>query len=154
MHVQPLHALAPHADPAVALERRVPLLVDDRLLLGARERMRRGRGDREPLPLRGGGRGAAQQPQRLLGRGSVGAHARRRLEHGREQLGLQHTRKLDPRHTGEDPVDRRDLVERAGVEDHQLLLDAERERDALAERVWDHVAALTPCTGRPAATHA
>ena len=38
----------------------------------------------------------------------------------------------------QDPVDGRDLLERLGVEDHQLLLDPERERRARAERVRDH----------------
>ena len=57
----------------------------------------------------------------------------------------------------QDPVDRGDLFEGLRVEDHQLLLDAERERRGLAEPLLsdhDWVCALTPCTGRPAATHA
>ena len=57
----------------------------------------------------------------------------------------------------QDPVDRGDLAEGLRVEDHQLLLDAERERRGLAEPLLadhDWVCALTPCTGRPAATQA
>ena len=47
-----------------------------------------------------------------------------------------------PRHGGEHGVDVLDEVERLGVEQHVLLLDAERVRVALAERVVEDAAAL------------
>ena len=45
-------------------------------------------------------------------------------------------------------------LERLGVEDHHLLLDAERERRRLPEVSFDHALPRMPCTGRPAASHA
>ena len=134
VHVQPLHALPAHGDAAVADERHVALLLDDRLRLRARERVRRRRRDREAL------------------RAAAAAAARRSAGSARVDLAAVDAQtsvfvsKTDanssvftrpgsssPSTPREDPVDRGDLLERLRVEDHQLLLDAERERRRLAE---------------------
>ena len=95
VHVQPLHALAPDGDAAVADERHVALLLDDRLRLGQRERMRRGRGDREALAPRR----RPRPPRRSAGSAAstsatVVADVGVRLEDRREELGLQPPRQL------------------------------------------------------------
>ncbi len=115
--------------------------------------MRAGGGDGEPFTLRRTRRSGPQDGKRLVDLADVRADAGVRLEHGREELGLQSPRQVDALDAAQDPVDCRDLLVRLRVEDHQLLLDTERERRALAEVPLDH-AVLTPCTGRPAAIHA
>ena len=154
VHVQALHPLAPDGDAAVADERHVALLLDDRLRFGQRERMRCGRRDREPLGL-GGVRGCPPEHRQRSsdlghGRADVGVG----LEDRGEELGLQPPRQLAALDALQDAIDRCDLLVRLRVEDHQLLLDAERELRRAAELLLDHVLARTPCTGRPAATQA
>ena len=153
MYVQPLHALAADRDAAVACERDVALLLDDRLRLGTRERVGCPGGDREPFGLCGPHRRAPQHHQRVGGLGHGLADVRVRLEHRGEELGLQPPGQLETFDAAQQPVDRCDLLEGRGVDDHQLFFDTERKRRALAEVNFDH-AVLTPCTGRPAATHA
>jgi hypothetical protein len=86
---------------------------------------------------------AAQRRKRVVDLRRRRADARVRLEDRREELGLQRSRQVEPFDARDDPVDRRDLLEGLGVEDHQLLLDAQRERRRLAEPLLDHCA-LTP----------
>jgi hypothetical protein len=136
--VQPLHALAAHGDTAVADEGHVPLFLDDRLRLGQGERMRRGGADRQPFPFRRRCGCAPEHRQRLVDLGHRCAHVGIRLEDGGEQLGLHAAGQVHAFHALEDPVDRRDLLERHGVEDHQLLFDPERQRARLAEVLFDH----------------
>ncbi len=115
--------------------------------------MRAGAGDGEPAPRRRVGGRAPQRPERLDRGGDVGAGIRVQLDDRGEELRLQPARQREALDPGEQRADRTDLVERGRVEDHQLLLDAERERLAGAEGVLDHYF-LTPWTGRPAASHA
>ena len=101
--------------------------------------------------LRGGATQPAQARNRLLDRL---AHRRRQLDHGGVQLGLERSRQVALRRAAHEHVDRRRGLERRGVQDHQLFLDPERERRAIAEVSLDHVLPRMPCTGRPAASHA
>ena len=131
--MQALHALAAHGDAAVGDEAHVALLLDDRLLLRAWQTdASQPPRSRDP-PRRGGGGRSPQRRQSGVHLGDRRADVGVRLEDRREQLGLQAPRQLEPLDAAEDPVDRGDLLERLGVEDHQLLLDSERERRRLAE---------------------
>src|SRR5439155_20286500 len=73
-------------------------------------------------------------------RGGV-AYGRRDLGHGLHQLGVDHRLELVPGAGGKHRVDVLDEVEGLAVEQHVLLLDAERVRIALAERVVEDAAA-------------
>ena len=107
--VQPLHPLPPHRDAAVTDELHVPLLLDDRLRLGQRERVSRGGRDRETFGLgRLGGR-AAERRQRSLVLGDVRADVRVRLEHRCEELGLHLARELAALDSAQHAVDGGDL---------------------------------------------
>ena len=109
--------------------------------------------DRQPFAIRRVRGRVPQRGQRRVDFGDRLADVRVRFEDGREQLGLEPARQLEALDTAQDAVDGRDLVERGRVEDHQFLLDTERERRRLAEVLFDQWV-LTPCTGRPAATQA
>jgi hypothetical protein len=99
--------------------------VDYALLLPSRERVRRRRADREALSLRRLADAATQVLELTGGLAHVATHLRRDLEHGLHQLGLHVALGL-VRHRLDHLLDRRDQLHRLGVDDHQLLLDAER----------------------------
>src|SRR6266403_5451031 len=69
-------------------------------------------------------------------------HGRRDLEDGLHQLGVDPRLELVPGHCGEHRVDMLYEVECLAVEQHVLLLDAERVRIAASEGVVEHAAAL------------
>jgi hypothetical protein len=66
----------------------------------------------------------------------------RDLEYGLHQLGVDPRLELVPGHRGEHRVDVLDEVECLAVEQHVLLLDAERVRIAASEGVVEHADAL------------
>ena len=113
--------------------------------------MRAGGKHREPVLGRPLGDLLPQRPQ--LGLGLLG-----RLDHGRgdlderlEQLGLDPFRRF--------AEDAREAVacglERLRVDEHQLLLHPKRPSRSRAEAAEIHgYLPRTPCTGRPAASHA
>ena len=116
--------------------------------------MRTGGGDdqavrpRDPL---GGCTKLAERGHRLL---DICADARRQLDDRRVQLRLQCARKVELRPAAYEDVDGAGGLERLGVEDHDFLLDTDRQRLRFAEAPFDHVLPRMPCTGRPAAYHA
>ena len=67
------------------------------------------------------------------------------------ELGLQHAGKRAPLDSVDNLTHCRRELERLAVEDPELLLDADGESSP--EVLFDH-RARTPCTGRPAASHA
>jgi hypothetical protein len=81
---------------------------------------------------------AAQRDELLAGGRDALARRRRDLEHGLHQLRLHLPVELG-RDRREQHLDLLGEVEALGVEDHQLLLDADRERGA-GEAVFEHVA--------------
>ena len=153
VHMQPLDALAAHRDAAVADERHVALLLDDRLSLGARERMRRRRCDRETLSSGRGCSGAPQRGQRLVDLRGRRADIRVDLEHRGEELGLQRARAArDHRHRARM---RSTAATWPKVSASRIISSSSTpsENGAVSPNrcVEDHdcVCALTPCTGRP-----
>ena len=129
--VHPEDELAPGDVLELVHELVVAVARGDPLALEQAERMRPGGADAQAL-LRGElGHVAAQAPELAVHVGGRVADGRRDLEHGLHELGR------DPRHelllvdAREHRVDVLDEVERLGVEEHVLLLDAERERVAL-----------------------
>ena len=101
-----------------------------------------------PLLARDAADVAADLAQLLRDLGRRMADGRRDLEHGLHQLRVDDRLELVPGDRGEHGVDVLHEVERLGVEEHVLLLDAERVRVALAERVVEDAAAganLRPC---------
>ena len=103
--------------------------------------MRTGGAELEAVLLRHGGDVRAKLPQRHVHVARRTAHRRRDLEHGLHELGVDPRLELAARHRGEHGVDVLDEVVRLGVEEHVLLLDAEREGIAVAEVVVEHAAA-------------
>ena len=103
--------------------------------------MRAGRGDREALARSGLADDAAQPDELVLRLGRRLADGRVRLDQAGEELGLQPFRP-------EQPLDAGGELERLRVEEHQLLLDAQRQPDG---RTYFP---RTACTGRPAASQA
>ena len=101
----------------------VALVADDALLLPAGERMRAGRADLKaprPRPL---ARERAEREQLAAGGADVRAGRGGDLKDRLQQLGLD---AAGGRILPQDRVDLVREVQRAGVEDHQLLLDADR----------------------------
>ena len=110
--------------------------IDDLLVLPERERVRpRGR-QQQPPPLGDLRHRPAKLPQLLGGLGHALARLGGDLEHRLHQLGLHLPLELR-RHGGEDRLDLLGQAQAVGVEDHQLLLDADRERGAV-EAVFEH----------------
>ncbi len=95
--------------------------------------MRGGGGDHEPIARGSLRRRPPERRQRSIDLGNRRAHVGVRLEHRSEELRLDPSRKLAPCDAVDDAVDRRDLIERLAVEDHQLFLHPEREGRGLAE---------------------
>src|SRR5947199_2231626 len=113
----------------------------DALALEQRKRMRACRADAHALPARDFGHVCADFPQLLLDVGRRATHGRCDLEHRLHQLGVDSGLELVAADGCEDRVDVLDEVERLAVEQHVLLLDAERVCVALAEGVVEHAAA-------------
>ena len=84
----------------------------------------------------------AQLQQLALDVAGGPADRRRDLEHRLHQLGVDPRLELVARDRLQHGVDVLDEVERLAVEEHVLLLDAERVRIGLAERVVEDAAAL------------
>ncbi len=133
--------LAPRDVLHLVDERAIAVLRRDSLRLEERERMRAGRAHAHVLLPRDVG-DVAPDAQQLL------PHARRRvadrrgdLEDRLHQLGVDPRLELVARDRLEHRVDVLDEVERLAVEQHVLLLDAERVRVALAELVIEHASA-------------
>ena len=152
MHVQAVDALPARrvADAPDHLE--VALLLHDRQRLQVRARVSAGGRDDEPVRPRAPAGGGAQLAERSDGLADVGADARVELDHRGVHLGLQRPRQPVGGRVAQEHLDRSDRLQRSGVEDHQLLLDPDRERRRAAEVRLDHL--RMPCTGRPAASHA
>ena len=133
VHVHPEHELAARDvlqlldEPAVAVPRR------DALILRARERMRAGA--REPHAERlDGRRDAAPHGLEVAAQlVDVAAHDRGDLERALHQLGMRAAVERPAREHVGDLVEAGAELERGRVEQHELLLDAQRERLALAE---------------------
>ena len=88
---------------------------------------------------RSGRRRSAKRRQRGVDLGDRRADVGVGLEDRGEELCLDPAGQRLPFDAVDDAVDGGDLLERRGVEDHQLLLDAERERRGLAERAGINV---------------
>ena len=97
-----------------------------------------GRGESEAVTLRGfGGAGTklGERGERLDRRR---ADLGRQLDHRGKQLHFQHAGQRPLLGPGDQRLDPGRESEGLGVEDHQLLLDADREWRALTERLLDH----------------
>ena len=140
--VQTEDQLAPRDVLELVDEMPVAVARGDALALEQRERVSPGRADAHAL-LRGDARHvAAQLAQLAIDLGRRAAHRRRDLEHGLHQLGIDARLELVALGRGEHRLDVLDEVECLAVEQHVLLLDAERVRLAGAEVVVEHAAAL------------
>ena len=119
----------------------VPVARSDPLALEERERVRPGGADAQALLVRDLADVAAELQQLVhhVGRGL--ADGRRDLEHRLHQLGVDPLLELVAGDRGEHGVDVLHEVERLAVEQHVLLLDAERVRVALPELVVEDAAA-------------
>src|SRR5205823_4910229 len=111
------------------------------------------RRDTETVTLRRGRSEPASVGKRLRRLVSVDRRRRVELDDGREELRLQRRRQRRLLGLLQERVHARGERERLGIEDHQLLLDADRPRGPGAEALLDHLP-RTPWTGRPAASHA
>src|SRR6185503_2340089 len=89
-----------------------------------RERVRAGRPDRETVLVRRGLHAAAELAQLLARLARVARGRGRDLEHGLHQLGLDVA--LGRRHRFEHGLDAIHELERLGIDDHELLFDAQR----------------------------
>ena len=141
VHVQPEDQLAPRDVLHLVDEVVVAVARGDALALEEAERMRARRADAQPLLLRDRRDVLPELPQRALDVRRRAAHRRRDLEHRLHQLRVDVRLELVSRDRVEHGVDVLHEVERLGVEQHVLLLDAERVRLALAELVVEHAAA-------------
>ncbi len=152
VHVQSVHTLAARGIADVPDQLEVALLLDDGKRLERRGRMRTGRRHGESVRARDAIGCEAQVAQRRDSFGDVSAYTGVELDDGRVHLRLQRPRQIKLVHAAQQHLDGAHRLERVRVEDHELLLDAERERGSLAEVGFDHF--RMPCTGRPAASHA
>src|SRR3954452_3816881 len=137
VHVQPEDQLLPGHPAQLFHEVAVALGGRDALVLPARERVRAGRADAQPVSGRGVGDLTPQAAQLGARLGQVGAGLGRHLEHRLHELRLD----LAVRRVLLQALDRVHELERLGVEDHQLLFDADRVRGAGELRL--HVAAYS-----------
>ena len=142
VHVHAEDELAPRDVLHPVDHRPVAVLRRDALPLEERERMRARGADAHASLARDAADEAAQRAQLLGDVGRGVADRRRDLEHRLHQLGVDARLELVPGDGGEHGVDVLHEIERLGVEQHVLLLDAERVRVALPERVVEHAAAL------------
>ena len=148
MNVHPEDQLAPGDvlelvdEVAVAVARRDPLPLEER------ERMRARGADPQALLAPDARHVGAQLQQLALDVARRPADGRRDLEHRLHQLGVDPRLELVPADRLQHRVDVLDEVEGLAVEEHVLLLDAERVRVGLAERVVEHAAALDRALAR------
>ena len=120
--------------------------IDDPLVLPARKGVGPGSRHQEAALLGDLGDGVPQHPQLLARAAHVRARGGRHLQHRLQQLGLHLALQLR-RDRGEDRLDLVREVEAVGVEEHQFLLDPDRERGAV-EVVFEHLNAVTArCQG-------
>src|SRR5205085_11704819 len=121
----------------------VPVAVarGDPLALEERERVCPGRADAHPPLARELADVTAELPELGLDVGGGAADRSRDLEHRLHQLGVDPGLELVGGQRREHRVDVLDEVEGLGVEEHVLLLHAQRVRVALAERVVEHAPA-------------
>ena len=110
--------------------------------------MRARRADPQALLAPDAGHVRAQLQQLALDVPRRPADGRRDLEHRLHQLRVDARLELVPADRLEHRVDVLDEVERLAVEEHVLLLDAERVRVGLPERVVEHAAALDRALAR------
>src|SRR5207244_3630895 len=113
----------------------------DPLALEEAERVCPRRADAHALLARDPRHVGAQLPELVLDLSRRAADGRRDLEHGLHQLRVDAPLILAAVSGFEDGLDVLDEVERLAVEQHVLLLDAERVRVALAEGMVEHAAA-------------
>jgi hypothetical protein len=141
VNVHPEDQLAPRDVLHLVDQRAVAVSRGDPLSLEQAERMRTRAADAHALLSRDIA-DVATDPAELL-RDFTGVPTDRRcdLEDGLHQLGVDHRFELVARHRGEHRFDVLNEVERLAVEQHVLLLDAERVLVALAEGVIEHAAA-------------
>ena len=127
---------------AVAVARRDPLPLEER------ERMRSGGAD--PHSLLAPDLHDVGPELHELGLDVAGGAADRcrDLEHRLHQLGVDPRLQLVPADRLQDGVDVLDEIERLAVEEHVLLLDAQRVRIRLAEGVVEHAAAVDGALAR------
>ena len=147
VHVHAEDQLAPGDVLELVDEGPVAVARGDPLALEEAERVRAGRADAQALLARDLGHVRAQLPQLALDVAGVAADRRRDLEHRLHQLGVDPRLELVAGDRLQHGVDVLDEVERLAVEEHVLLLDAERVRVGLAERVVEDAAARRrrPC---------
>ncbi len=140
VHVQAEDQLAPRDVLELVDEVAVAVSGGDALALEEAEGMRAGRADAQPLLLCDSRHVHPQLPERVVDVGGRPADGRRNLEYRLHQLRVDVGLELVAGDCGEHGVDVLDEVERLGVKEHVLLLDAERVRIALAEGVVEHAA--------------
>ena len=138
VHVHAEDQLAPGDVLQLVDEGAVPVARGDALSLEERERMRAGRAEAAAFCARDVRDVAAQLRQRAHHVGRSAADGRRHLEHRLHQLGVEAALMLASLDGREHRVDVLHEIPRLGVEQHVLLLDAERVRVALAELVVEH----------------
>jgi hypothetical protein len=103
---------------------------DDALVLPERERVGAGRADREPALVGGLLHQPPQRAQLVAGLARVAAGLGGDLADRLHQLGLDLAVLLDIVEHLEQALDRTGQVERVPIDDHELFLDADRERGA------------------------
>ena len=147
MDVQPADELARNAVAEELREFPIALERDERLVGSARERVRAGRVQRGTERLRSGEELSTQAAQLGEGRVGIGNDRRGDLDQALEELGFQLIGRL-----ADDAREDRCRVEGRAVDEEELLLDAKCVGKLASEAVGHE--ARTPCTGRPAASHA
>ena len=138
VHVHPEDQLASRDVLQLVDELAVPVARRDALALEEAERVRAGAADPAALRPRELSDVAAQLRERPHDVGRSPADRRRHLEHGLHQLGVDLILVVAVGRGREHRVDVLDEIPGLGVEQLVLLLDAERVRVALAERVVEH----------------
>ncbi len=136
--VHPEDQLAPRDVLELVDERVVAVLRRDPLALEQAERMRPGRADAEALLARDVADVGAERRELAHHVGRRPAHGGRDLEHRLHQLRVELPGELVALDRVQDGLDVLDEVEARRVEEHVLLLDAERVRVARAEPVVEH----------------
>jgi hypothetical protein len=141
MDVEPEDQLAPRDVLHLVDEVPVPVPGGDALALEEAERVRPGRAVAQALLARDRSDVRPQVAERAVDVRRRPAHGRRDLEHRLHQLGIDGSLVLVAVDRREHGVDVLHEIERLRVEEHVLLLDAERVRIARPEPVVEHRAA-------------
>ena len=144
VHVHPEDELAPGDVLHLVDQRPVAVLRRDALPLEEAERVRARRADPQALAVRDLGHVPAELEQLAAHVRRRAADGRRDLDHRLHQLGVDALLELVARDRVQHRLDVLHEVERLPVEELVLLLDSERVRVALAERVVED-AALVHC---------